>query len=204
MDRPSEERRSRTIKHAIVCGREYWMIYRGPGFDAFVYDLAPVHPLPPPPLPSASCLSSSAFLWVACRAYWRERGEGMGWARSQIIRPRKRLVLYKSFSSLWLEVSTPRTLSWRFLYVVFILIIQLTWREFVSFTEQSRGKFWSLHFPNRRLTASYFVRTVFNVKRCIYSKLHKTMREVNTWIPWMQRTYRTHRRQYGHGLGAYM
>ncbi len=102
----------------------------------------------------------------------------MGWARSQIIRPRKRLVLYKSFSSLWLEVSTPRTLSQRFLYVVFILIIQLTWREFVSFTKQPRGKFWSLHFPNRRLTSSYFVRTVFNLKRCIYSKLHKTMREV--------------------------
>ncbi len=37
-----------------------------------------------PPLPLASCLSFSVFLCVACRAYWRERGEWRrGWGRSQ-------------------------------------------------------------------------------------------------------------------------
>ncbi len=50
------------------------MKYRGLGFLAIVW-LAP--PPPHPPLPQASCLSISVFVWVACRAYWRER-EGVG------------------------------------------------------------------------------------------------------------------------------
>ncbi len=52
--------------------REYWMIYRGPGF------LAVIRLLPRPflRLMSASCLSYSVFLWDAGRAYWREKGVG--------------------------------------------------------------------------------------------------------------------------------
>jgi hypothetical protein len=48
----------------------------------------------PPLLP---CLSFSAFLFVAGRAYCRQRERG----RSQIIRRRESLVLYKQFNTLW-------------------------------------------------------------------------------------------------------
>jgi hypothetical protein len=60
------------------------------------------HPLPP--LPPSNCLSFSVFLCVGGLAYWRERGKG-GRARSQIIRPRKSLALYKSFNTLWTRPS---------------------------------------------------------------------------------------------------
>jgi hypothetical protein len=57
-----------------VYPREYWVIYRGPGFLA---------------LPSASYLSFSVFLLVAGRAYLWERGKGGGvGTRSQIIQHR--------------------------------------------------------------------------------------------------------------------
>ncbi len=69
--------------------REDWMIYRGPGFLAVVYDSAPRPPLPH--LSSASCLS------IDGRAYWL----GVrGWAWSRIIRPQESLALYKSFNTL--------------------------------------------------------------------------------------------------------
>ncbi len=45
----------------------------------------------------ASCLSFSAFLCVAGRAYWWER-EGRGWAGSQIIRSRGSLALWPSIN----------------------------------------------------------------------------------------------------------
>jgi hypothetical protein len=80
--------------------REYWIIYRGPGFFAVVRIGSTPTPSPPP-LPSASCLSFSVFLFVAGRAYKRERGGGYrGWGRSQIMRRGESLVLYKSFSTL--------------------------------------------------------------------------------------------------------
>ncbi len=58
------------LKYSCVMrpSREYWMNYRG----RTICDLFLAHPLPL--LPSASCLSFSAFLCVAGRAYWRERG----------------------------------------------------------------------------------------------------------------------------------
>ncbi len=68
------------------------------------YDSAP---FPPSTLPfsSARCLSFSVLMRIAGRAYWRERGDGgRGWARSQIIRSRKSLALYKSFNTLCLCV----------------------------------------------------------------------------------------------------
>ncbi len=63
------------------------------------YDPAP-RPPPSTPLPRASCLSFSVFLCVAGQTYWREWGV-MGWSRSQIVRPRGSLVLFKSFNTLW-------------------------------------------------------------------------------------------------------
>ncbi len=41
------------------------------------YDSAP-HPPLPPHLTAASCLSYSVFVYNDGRAYWRERGEGVG------------------------------------------------------------------------------------------------------------------------------
>ncbi len=66
------------------------------------YHLAPP---PPPPLPFSSqqVVSLSVFLCMVGRAYWLWGG-ARGWGRSQIIRPpRERLVLYKSFNSLWVH-----------------------------------------------------------------------------------------------------
>ncbi len=71
------------------------VLNEGPGFLRS-YDSAPL-PTPYPIPPSASCLSFSAFLCVADRAYWRETGGGgggWGWARSLIIRPLQSLVFY--------------------------------------------------------------------------------------------------------------
>jgi hypothetical protein len=69
------------------------------------------------PLPNPSPFSRQqvvslfpVFLCVAGRVYWRERGEGGGGGRFQIIRPRESLVLYKTFNTLWrylLKISTP-------------------------------------------------------------------------------------------------
>ncbi len=66
--------------------REYWMIYRWPGFLA-VIRFGSVHNTSPT-LPSVICLSFSVFLCVAGPAYCREGGRGAG-TRRQIIRPRK-------------------------------------------------------------------------------------------------------------------
>ncbi len=80
--------------------REYWIIYWRPSFLAVVWFDSSPNPLPPPPVSSTRCLSFSVFLCVAGRVNLRERG-GRGWARSQIIRTRKRLPFYKLFNTLW-------------------------------------------------------------------------------------------------------
>ncbi len=65
-------------------GREYWRIYRGPGFLAAVWFGSSPSPL----LPSASCPSFLAFL--CCRSTSLLTGEGgRGWARSRITTARK-------------------------------------------------------------------------------------------------------------------
>jgi hypothetical protein len=85
--------------HCCVCvtvcvlsnlpGREYCRNFRGPGFLAVVWFCSPPF--------SGSELSFSYFLCVAGRACWRKKGGGGG-GRSQVIRPRESLVLYKSFN----------------------------------------------------------------------------------------------------------
>jgi hypothetical protein len=80
----------------VLMSRAYLMIYRGPGFLAFVwFGSSPI----PSPLPAAICLS------VAVRAYWREKG-GWGWWSSQIVRRRESLALLKSFNTLCSLVQT--------------------------------------------------------------------------------------------------
>ncbi len=50
--------------------------FRGPGCPLVEWFGSSPAPFPPPPLlPSASCLSFSVFLCVACRAYRRKGGE---------------------------------------------------------------------------------------------------------------------------------
>ncbi len=70
------------------------------------YDAAP-SPLPPPLLPSASCVSFSVFVCVAGLAYWL----GGGVRKSQIIPPRESLVLYKSLNTLCFSPMHSHTFS---------------------------------------------------------------------------------------------
>jgi hypothetical protein len=97
---PSEEHLNIWTKSLVKnwkSSREYWMIYRGPGFLALVrmYLLLP-HSLPT--LSSASCISISVFLCVADPAYWRSS-----------------LVFCKSFNTIWHTVWTVQVteLSWK-------------------------------------------------------------------------------------------
>ncbi len=76
--------------------RQYWMIYRGPGFLRS-YNSAP-RPPPSSPLLSATCLYFSVFLCVAGRAYSEGRG-GKGWSWSRITQPKESLALCKSFNT---------------------------------------------------------------------------------------------------------
>ncbi len=57
-------------------GRDYWTIYRGPGFLAVVR-LDWLLPYPSP-LSSQQVVSLFQSSWVAYRAYWWERGMGGG------------------------------------------------------------------------------------------------------------------------------
>ncbi len=75
--------------------REYWRIYRGPGFLMVVWFGS--SPSPSLPLPSearqATHRKSEKEKQLA-HGRW-------GWARSRNIRPQKSLVPYKSFNTLW-------------------------------------------------------------------------------------------------------
>jgi hypothetical protein len=57
-------------------GREYWTIYRGPRFLALVWFVSSLTPSLSPV--SKLSLFFSLHIWVACRAYWWERGVGGG------------------------------------------------------------------------------------------------------------------------------
>ncbi len=80
----------RTCSHHHT--REDWMICRGPGFLAVVYDSAP-RPSPAPPFVIKLYFCRSFDGW----AYWRG-GRRVAWSRS--IRPQESLALYKSFNTL--------------------------------------------------------------------------------------------------------
>jgi hypothetical protein len=76
------------------------MIYRGPGFLAVA--LFGSSPPLPSPLSRQQVVSLSQSTCVVCRRSSLLTGEvgGGEWARSQIIRPRESLALYKSISTL--------------------------------------------------------------------------------------------------------
>jgi hypothetical protein len=79
------------------------MIYRGPGFLAVVGfgSLPTSSPIQFDPRIIGSLRNRDNFL----------TGEGgRGWARSRIIQPQERLVLYKSFNTLWYTV--PQLFRW--------------------------------------------------------------------------------------------
>jgi hypothetical protein len=82
--------------------REYWMIYREPG----VLGGCMIRLLP---LPPSSVIKLALFLsLLVCRRSSLLTGEGGGgrWSgRSQIIRPRECLALYKSFNTFWSRLS---------------------------------------------------------------------------------------------------
>jgi hypothetical protein len=86
----------RLVHHRCVDIREYWTIYRGPGF----FDIVWFSPsLPPAPLPPFS----KFFSLPVCRRSslpTRKGGESC-WGKSQIIRRWQGLVIHKSFNSLW-------------------------------------------------------------------------------------------------------
>ncbi len=82
----------------IAVGREYWMIYRRPGFLAVVWF--------GPPRPSSPFLLLSrqeARPATHGKTCWREwGGEGRGWwGRNRFVRPQESLVFYKSFNTLY-------------------------------------------------------------------------------------------------------
>ncbi len=84
------ERHCNTVNNMDISFLSFHLCYR------FGSSPTPFHA----PLPSAFCLSFTVFLCVAVRAYCRE-SRGRWWRRSQIIRPRESLVLYKSFNTLF-------------------------------------------------------------------------------------------------------
>ncbi len=71
---------SMTLIESMYGSIEYWMICWGPGFLDVVWFCS--SPFPPFSRPSAICLSFSAFLSVASRAFWRRGGSGWGVAKS--------------------------------------------------------------------------------------------------------------------------
>jgi hypothetical protein len=87
----------------MTLGREYWFNYRVPGFLAIVWFCSSSTPPPraPSPLPSVGPTGDT-------QENWEREGE-----RSQIIRRRVCLVLYKSFNTLWLQVTITTVLRWR-------------------------------------------------------------------------------------------
>ncbi len=105
---PTERRKQRekggSYPFTLIIGRsgvrEYWMIYKGPGFLAVVcFGSTPI-PFPNLFKPSANC----PFFSVSCVSPVELTDGGRGWAWSRIIRPQESLALYKSFDTLWAEV----------------------------------------------------------------------------------------------------
>ncbi len=85
--------------------KEYWMIYRGPGFLAVKWFASSPAPPPPNSLPSVSSTGDTQEDWERETTCWRERGGGGGWGATA-----KRLVKYKSFNILWAAI---RNITWQ-------------------------------------------------------------------------------------------
>ncbi len=79
---------------------EYWMIYRGPGFLAFVWFGSSPTPSPPPPTVSKPDRRHTGTCYLERVA--------KGWARSRIMRQQESLGLYKSFKH---SVGGPKTVG---------------------------------------------------------------------------------------------
>ncbi len=84
--------------------REYWMIYRGPGFLAVVW-FGSSSLLPPFPAFCLQVVSLSQPFWVSPVSSLLTGGGGRGWSRSEITRRRESLVFYKAFITIWLPLS---------------------------------------------------------------------------------------------------
>jgi hypothetical protein len=85
--------------------REYWMIYRGPGFLAVVW--FGISPTPSHTTSPVSKLSLFLSLPVCRRSSLLTEKGGRG--RSQIMGRRESLVLYKSFNTLWVPLRVPQS-----------------------------------------------------------------------------------------------
>ncbi len=86
----------------ILCSREYWIIYRGPGFRMWFDSSSP------PPSPATRPLSSTCDTqedWG--RGQLADGGGGRGWGRSQMIPRRESPVLYNSLNTPFLAVFPP-------------------------------------------------------------------------------------------------
>ncbi len=98
------------VGRALNICREYWMIYRGPGFLAS-YDLALPHPSD-------------------------GRRSGMGWGKSRITRRRESLVLYNSFNTLCIHIKAPNSSTAHNrsekVYVIVTLSVKTPYRIFTS------------------------------------------------------------------------
>ncbi len=84
------------INDVCVLVREYWIIYRGPGFLAFLWFGS--SPTPSPPVSKFDRRHTGRF--SNKDKLLTGRGEGWG-GESKIIRRRESLVIYKSFNALW-------------------------------------------------------------------------------------------------------
>ncbi len=80
--------------------REYWMIYRGPGFLAVVKFGSKPTPYPPSPV-SKLDRRHEGRLQMRGNLLMEEGGRGLAWSR--IPRPQESLSLYKSFNPVWIN-----------------------------------------------------------------------------------------------------
>jgi hypothetical protein len=127
--------RPECVCYYLVLPREYWMIYRGPGFLAIEWFGS--SPVPLPLLQSASCLSFSVFLYVAGRAYWRERRGSCGRGAKSYAREKTLPSMYYSILSGFIPLCTNVWAPEMDLDTVF-----------------SKGKFFHIKFPSLKIEYS--------------------------------------------------
>ncbi len=94
-----------TRRNKEGASREYWMIYRTPGFLTFLWFGTSPTPSPPSPAIKLSLLLSFP---VCCRSSLLLGGGRGGWGWSRTIRWRESLTLSKLFNTLWLYIAQNR------------------------------------------------------------------------------------------------